>query len=74
MTQLNTIEEDFFKFKYFNFEITLENIYHYYDSTAFSEDDLLQRMVFIIKDTLNRVAEAQIMIFFNAKSKCTETK
>jgi hypothetical protein len=41
MTQHNKIEEDFFKFKYFNFEITLENIYHYYDSTAFNEDDLL---------------------------------
>ncbi|CAD8050517.1 unnamed protein product [Paramecium primaurelia] len=67
-------DEEFFKFKYFDFQITLDNIYHYYDSSADKEEDMLKQMVSVIKDTFKTFSEAQIMIFFNAKSKCHETK
>ncbi|CAD8067563.1 unnamed protein product [Paramecium sonneborni] len=80
ITQLGEKKQDqqenqsFFNFKYFNFQIALDNIYHYYDDTADREEDMLQKMVSVIKDTFKTFSEAQIMIFFNAKTKCHETK
>lgn len=51
-------DEEFFKFKYFDFQITLDNIYHYYDGSTDREEDMLKKMVSVIKDTFTTFAEA----------------
>jgi superfamily II DNA/RNA helicase len=55
---------NFFDFKYFHYEIVLDNIYHFYVPTAV-KSDMERVLIEVITQTLTAFDLSQIMVFFN---------
>ncbi|KAM3134384.1 hypothetical protein pb186bvf_013497 [Paramecium bursaria] len=64
---------NFYDFKYFDYQIELDNIYHFYHDQIKTKQQMVDFLAqVVIAETFDRCNDTQIMIFFNQKIDCTD--